>query len=512
MDWARTSQGRLVYAPDLTYPLLGLSCPKCGAPVFLRRGRDRRPHFAHLSHRARPDCEDYYPSAGDLGNGGISRGGKKALLSPRPGSLQFGLFLIYRADTGQFGLWLRVPCLPASAGLAGSLIINSGAGRKVLDAAGLAKPQSVKLALTRIPLAECTGSGDLVELARHVTNQTDSFGSGINLFLQTEAGARYLSPGEPAEWGASYWALSALRLQPPEGIAPLIGWEPSGHLDGWHVYNVTLPSHTSSAHPELETRASAFLGRSIKAARPRAYVVEPYPHHISEDGAYVYPGFPAKLYVRRTANQKVSLESHTRLPACVLIKDLSEEWVLVTDLDSVTGEFALSIDHVDQAILRAEPCDLFCPPGLEVNAGGYKWSLTEDAPLDSDQLALQTTSVECKNPRIAQHLAKLNRDWVEDDSVLSAPVNCSKMFRGGAFGGIWHRRPTTRPVATEFPRPFRPSPRAIWLSGLIGARCGQQALTLFHNYLNNPSAVALCKLWAVLPPELMPYVRAEKSF
>lgn len=511
MDWARTSQGRLVYAPDLTYPLLGLSCPKCGAPVFLRRGRDRRPHFAHLSHRARPDCEDYYPSPGDLGIG-TSRGGKKALLSPRPRSLQFGLFLVYRADTEQFGLWLRVPCLPSSVGFAGSLIVNSGAGRKVLEAARLAKPQSVKLALTRTPLAECTGAGDLVELGRYVTNQINSFGSGINVFLQTEAGARYLSPGEPAEWGASYWVLSALRVQPPEGIAPLIGWELRGHLDGWHVYNVTLPSRTTSAHPELEARASAFLERPIKPARPRAYVVEPYPHHISEDGAYVYPGFPAELYVRRTANQRVTLEPHTQLPASVLIKDLSEEWVLITDLDSVTGEFALSIDHVDQAILRAESCDLYRPPGLEANAAGYKWSLTEDAPLDSDQLALQATSVECKNPRIAQHLAKLNRDWVEDGSVLSAPGNCSKMFRGGAFGGIWHSRPAPRPVAKDSLRPFRPSPRATWLSGLIGARCGQQAVALFRNYLNNPSAAALSKLWAVLPPELMPYVRSETSF
>lgn len=510
MDWARTSLGRLIYAPDLTYPLPGLSCPKCEAPVFLRRGRDRRPHFAHLSHRASPDCEDYYPSAGDLRNSGTSRGGEKAPLSPKPRPLQFGLFLVYRADTEQFGLWLRVPCLPSSAEFTGTLTVGSGAGRKVLDAARLAKPQSVKLALTRIPLAECVGSGDLVELARHIADQINSFGMGINLFHQTETGARYLFPGEPAEWGASYWALSSSRLRPPDGIAPLIGWDPCGHLDGWHVYSVTLPSRISPAHPELDSRASAFLERHIKAARPRAYVVEPYPHHISEDGVYIYPGFPAELYVRRTANRKVTVEPYTQLPASVVIEELSEEWVLITGLDTVTGEFALSIDHVDQAILRAESCSLFFPPGLKANAAAYNWSLIEDAPLGSEQLVLQAISVECKNRRIAQHLAQLNRDWVQDGSVLSAPGNCSKMFRGGAFGGIWHKRRGPRLVANDFHPPFRLSSRATWLAGLISARCGQQALALFHNYLNNPSEAALNKFWVVLPPELVPYVTARK--
>src|SRR6266851_6419910 len=42
---------------------LALSCPSCGARVHYKRsiGQSPDPIFAHNSHQASPDCENYYP-------------------------------------------------------------------------------------------------------------------------------------------------------------------------------------------------------------------------------------------------------------------------------------------------------------------------------------------------------------------------------------------------------------------------------------------------------------------
>lgn len=515
MYWAKTALGKLVYAPEQPFPIPGLSCPKCGAPVNLRKGSNRRPHFAHQSHRASPDCEDYYPSAEALRLHGSLVNRNKIALSPRPGSLRFGLFLTHQPAIDHFGLWLRVPPLHPSITFTGSLEIASGTGHKIFDASRLTKPQSVKLALTRMPLAECIGTGDLVELSRHLSDQIGSFGEALNLFLQTEAGGRYLFPGEPVEWGANYWIISKETLKLPVDLLSLIGWKLCGSLNKWHVYEVFLPIRTSSVHQKMEGVLSHFLGRSIKPTRPRAYLVDPYPHHIAEDGAYIYPQLPACLFVRRTSNDEVKIDSYTQLPESVLVSELSEEWVKITGLSEAASEAIVLIGNVEQAILRVEDCDLHRPPGLQASADGRLWDLTDEPPLSSKELLYLEVSIDCVNPRLAEHFEKLNKEWNREGSTLSLPRDIKKTFNAGAFGRLLHRCDTQPPALedkTFVQHHQQRSAKSTWLTGLVAARYGQYALALLQNYFTNPSYAALSRLGTALPPELMPYVMTEGNF
>lgn len=161
----------------------GLTCPCCSEPVLRRAGGARRPHFAHYNHRAKPDCENYFPSQ-DNAVMSLLGAGVRGLPSRRQReSLSCGLFLA--AAVGQCAsltLWLRIPPCDLEAPAAGRLEIRSGFGFRTYQLAELSATRLVPMA-PQFPLAAIAGFGDLLPLAAELAGQVSAF-SPIKPFLR----------------------------------------------------------------------------------------------------------------------------------------------------------------------------------------------------------------------------------------------------------------------------------------------------------------------------------------
>ena len=198
MDWARDHLGNHVPASRGGMSGFGLVCPCCREPVRRRAGIERRPHFAHYSHRAKPNCENYFPP-------GLSAGTSDArpVTANEPprfarDSLSCGILLAYEPDHDSLGLWLRVPSMAVAADCA--LEIQSGLGHRVYRGPDLRIPRLVPL-VPQVPLAGCVGSGELTALAAHVSSQVAAFDPRLNFFHAEQGGGRFVFPDEPLEWG-----------------------------------------------------------------------------------------------------------------------------------------------------------------------------------------------------------------------------------------------------------------------------------------------------------------------
>ena len=164
MDWARDLLGNDVPAWRGGISGFGLTCPSCGEPVRRRAGGERRPHFAHYSHRAKPDCYNYFPSQGGAAAVGLGTGIRVPPSRWKRESLSCGLFLAAEAGRTSLTLWLRIPPMNLGTGAAGRLDVQSGLGHRTYQLADLSTARLVPMA-PQVPLAAVAGFGDLLPLA-----------------------------------------------------------------------------------------------------------------------------------------------------------------------------------------------------------------------------------------------------------------------------------------------------------------------------------------------------------
>ena len=513
MEWAKDYLGEIVQAQRGAYLGFGMTCPTCGEAVYLRQGQIRRPHFAHYSNRAKPDCEYYYPPQ-DVPQRSVFRSlHNNSTLFPKRDSLRCGLFLAYRHEIADFELFLRIPSIASVEQLSGSLEIQHGKGVKEFTATQLTKAYTVSISPT-VPLLECEGDRDLLALSNHLMGQSGSFALGMNLFVATESGGRFLFAREPLEWGGRYWVVTDTPITPPDQVTAVIEWSRCGSLAQWHVYEVELPAKLIASHWNTTKEIlSEFFGRSIRPHQPRAYIVHPSPHHLAADGAYVYPQSTEVLYVRRTMNREVSVGGPSDLLTDMRVVALADDWVRIKGIQPSTQDVAILIDGVEQAVLRIEACDLIQPDGLRAYAGGVTWDLLVDTPLRQKELFSQEIKVECGSDRLAEQVAKTNETWIIDGSAVMLPENTDKTLNAGGFGEI---RPECSSLAerqdmdqeTASLRQNKQLPKITWIDNLIRIRHGPQTAAFVRDFIANPSQGNLKKLGPILTSPLMVYIRA----
>ncbi len=513
MDWAKDYRGEIVQAQRGAYLCFGMICPTCGEPVYLRQGQKRRPHFAHYSNRAKPDCEYYHPPQDALQRS-VSRSVlNNSTLYPKRDSLRCGLFLAYRPEITSFELFLRIPSVASVGQLSGSLEIQHGKGVKEFTATQLTKAYTVSISPT-VPLLECEGDGDLLAVSNHLMGQTGSFALGMNLFAATESRGRFLFTREPLEWGGRYWVVTDTPITPPDQVTAVIEWSRCGSLAQWHVYEVELPSKLIASHWNTTKEIlPEFFGRSIRPHQPRAYIVHPSPHHLAADGAHVYPQSPEILYVRRTTNHKVSVGGPPDLLTDIQIAALDGEWVRIKGIQPSTQDVAILIDGIEQAVLRIETCDLIQPVGLRAYTWEVTWDLLVDTPLRPDELFAQEIRVECGSDRLAEYIAKINEARIIDGSAVMLLENTDKTLNAGGFGEIRpecsnleERQDTDQETASWCQN--RQLPEVIWIDSLICTRHGPKTAALIRDFIANPSQGNLNKLGLILTSPLMAYIRA----
>lgn len=509
MDEAQDSRGNIVQARRGAYFGLGLVCPKCRAPVRLRQGPERRPHFAHYSNRAELDCKKNYSHPPVIRPPSKN---ENAALFPKHDSLRCGLFLKHRPELDAFEISLRIPSLASVGPIYGSVEIQSGHGYKSFVSEQLTKAHSVRLA-PRVPLVECKGTGDLEFLADHLLTQSRSFTYGKNLFSSADSGGRLMFPEEPIEWGGRYWLVTDTPVALPDEVTRLIEWSHRGRLDEWPVYAVEIPAKLSTSRPEIEALLSEFFGRAIRPAHPRAYIVQPSPHHLAEDGAYVYPQPPEYMYVRRTSNKEVSVECSPELLGGIEVTELSDEWVQIKGFSEVSQDAVILINGIEQVLVRIEGCAFFQPGGLRAYAGDLSWDLLVNAPLSKKELFIREVRVDCRSPRLAEHIAKLNENWHLDGAFVILPENTDKALSAGGFGEIETEGSSILEGQAHEQEPLsgngdQRTIKGMWIEGLIGSIYGQQPARLVREYLANPSQINLQRLDSLVMSPLMAYIRS----
>lgn len=513
MDWARDHLGNDVPAWLGGMSGFGLTCPSCGEPVRRRAGPERRPHFAHFSNRAKPDCENYFPSQGSAVKMGLGTGFRAPPRRWKRESLSCGLFLATEAGRTSLSLWLRIPPMNLGTTAVGRLEVQSGLGRRTYHLTDLSAARFVPLA-PQVPLAAIAGFGDLLPLAAELAGQLGAFVVDQNLFYADEKGGRFIFSDEQLEWGARYRLLSLREIAPPLELSSVLGWKPEGKFGGWYIYELELPSAFIGSKPDYPKGIAEFLRHRIRSPRPRLYVVAPLPHHVEIGGAYLYPVPPESLVLRRSGSGVTSVTASTGTVSTE-ISEQGDEWVRVKGLWADACEYAIEIDGREQVIFRVEPCELFRPPGVNVVSDDFSWDLCTDAPLDACTLTAGTVEIDCSSTRIAAHLARLNDGWVLDDTHLSLPSGSAKNLYAGSFGELRGVVPAAQHIseASGSASAAQQLPSvgvSRWLEQLVVREYGSEGACHVQRYLSNPSPANLYRLGPIMTSRLMPYIRAAQ--
>lgn len=508
MYWARDHHGNDVPAWEGGISAQGLVCPTCGEPVRRRAGPERRAHFAHFSLRARPDCENYFPSVGDLtGLRGV--GSFAADLRHDRSSLNCGLFLEDSDGNGGLNLWLRIPSVQTGPTQPGKVNLETGLGLRSYQATDLISTRLIPLR-PQVPLAKCNGTGSLLSLAARISTELDTFRQGKNLFYADERGGRLVFSNELLEWGGQYRFLTDQPLEAPPHLSELLGWKRRPKLDKWFVYEFSLPTVFSASQGDVRLQIAAFLGRGVGNTRPRLFVIEPTPHHIDSDGTYVYPSAPSRLLLRRTVLKPVRIKGPPETVRCV-ITELSDEWVQIVGISAGNTDYIVSIDGDEQLVFRIEQCGLFRPTGVVVHCGSNSWGLASDPPLATSELIQQEVNIECHSARLASHLAILNPAWGQEALHLRRQAAIEKVFTAGSFGRLSAKEQVAQtPEVTGAHSVTQrvDSTRKIWVEGLVAAAFGEVSLVSVREYLADPVRENLFHLGFLVGSPLMPYIYA----
>jgi hypothetical protein len=511
MHWARDHFKNLVSADQVGMQSLGLVCPTCGEPVRRRAGTERTPHFAHYSHRAKPDCENYFPSFYPT-SGSIS---SRIIRAPFPHqrSLSCGLFLMRNLGTDSWSLALRIPQLEDLKN--GFLEIQSGLGTKALTHNQLNKRRLVRLS-PKVPLAAISGTDDFSALAEHARTQIGAFSLSGNVFQGGDAAGRFIFPEEPLDWGTSYRIVSETPQHPSGKIVELLNWTTSGRLGSWHVFEAQLPKDPKTFPESATVELTDFFKRQIRPARPLLHVASPWPHHIDADGAYVYGEFPARLLLRSTLDGIVTVNAGENVRSFITVDTLPERWIEIKGLDLARQDVVISIDAHECILLTKAVHAFFQPLGVTVISGQFKWDLVSQPPISDDSLFNLPVNFECPTEKLANSLHQRNPKSRIEGNTLFFHEGTAKEFLAGGFGAILA---PAKSVDTEISQSDlgriaseETKARRILIERLVARMFGERWRSIAREFMDEPSNQNYQKLGPVSTGILMPYLRAATNF
>lgn len=493
MDWARDQLGNLIHASQQRLFSYGLSCPTCGEPVRRRAGPERRPHFAHYSHSAKPECEHYHPSWPTDGRQRYFPGGTDKLGQPTGIRSASGIFL-ERTEQGSFSLYLKLPQLVIGIATVGEIEIRTGLGIRTYTASQLNRPLYVPV-VARRPLAEVAASDDLVAIGMATRSEISRFRESGNFFRMNDTRARLMAPEEPLEWGEKYWLLTSHALRP---FAAHLGLqvECKEERRGWYVYELALatlsPTHSAS-------RALAqYLGRAIRAPYARAYFAEPPPHHIELDGTHIFPETTERIVIRRTALARVSIEGITG----AIIGELADEWLEIKNLR--VGSFMVLVEEREALLGRIEECELFQPRGVRLTVGTSSWEIFEP---EAHEIICQGPhhgiEIKCPTMRVAERVSLDPNAWLQDGTRFTFTGTPPVAIDAENFGSLFwplEEEPRVRLDQGE-------EARRAWLEGVIASRYGPDVLIRLRKQWEDGRADNVVPELAWLQP----YIRTSHS-
>lgn len=495
MDWARDWLGKDVLASECK-TRHGLICPTCGEPVVRRAGEYKRPYFAHKNHCAKPECENYHPPSHPP-TLRSSRGFiPDKYNSSRNLSLNGGIFLRY-SESGSFSLYLKLPRLSTDTENCGEVRLQTGLGVRRYSASELLQSRLVPVIPT-LPLVEVSISGSLGDIGFNVKAYAEQFLSFGNYFKASETGGRLLAIQEPLEWGEQYFLLTQLKLGPVPAIHGL-SFETTECWKGWTLYNIVLPTFLNNKNEFERTTIIRFLNRPIRIPYSHVYFITP-PHHIENDGTYVYPVATEGIVIKKTATGSISVQENRQ----AIIKDLDDEFVEITGFEM--GCFSILIDDRMELLGKIEECDLFQPAGVRSILNGISREIFEPGLNKIIQhKIIEKLRIECPCDRVANMLNLEQAIWTREEKSYTAHEIGMHPVDAANFGFLAWPKDDELTESKSAEIDAQKVVRRLWLEGIIASNYGPETLLRFRNELNSTSTSGYPEIAIGRHAWLLPY-------
>jgi hypothetical protein len=318
--------------------------------------------------------------------------------------------------------------------------------------------------------------GDLPAVGATIRNEVKSFRESGNFFRIGEAGNRLLVPEEPLEWGERYWFVTQQALEPvPKGLGLIVESEEDWRRD-WHVYEIALSTFSKMENETLRQSLAQYLGRTIRAPRPRVYIVDPPPHHIEPDGTYVFPVTTDRIVLKKTeCGSQISVEGSPQTITGLVVSNRTDQWVEIMGLKP--GDFTILLNGYEELLAKIEECDLFQPEGVRVTVGDRVWELFEIGLQEAIRhKSFGKIQIECPSPRVTEFLALPLELWERKGQCLSLDGLPHGPIRAGNFGilscPVQNDEPSLEPLVAD----AQTQAKRAWLEGFVARHYGPDAL------------------------------------
>lgn len=354
---------RTVSAAEAT-PYRTYRCPVCDSRVVLRgygQFAQRRPHFAHVKNQARADCENYHPSS-YFPALPISNESQRQLGIRHP-RVYVGEPELYLKETSiGFELKIVIPNRPIEAEWSGSVLFQGRYGEQTIGFSSSLRPieASVSPQNKRYLFSRRGEVGEWFwgMLCKGILG----LNLGPNCFRQSDIQGRRLAASENLFWGDRYWVVSPTVIDAPSSVSRYLSL--LGSIGEWSAVELALPSEPNHVLEFEKDDIRTWTGHEIRTRGARAYLIDPLPHHIDEQGVFVLstPVSRVRVALDSWYNNVLILDSQG--------KELT--WQLATDdsliISSCAADAFVYVDGTLVLAMRFESCELFDPHGLRFNA------------------------------------------------------------------------------------------------------------------------------------------------
>lgn len=427
-------------------------CECCDAPVHLVRAETV--HFAHRRGRARPDCEQYFPS--DIRFSGRPQ---RPLLSER----SEGVPLSYLAfDMSVNGPELAV-YLPPSIGpeWSGSVRLVAGSTRTL----GYAHLRDGMRIPFRLHDGQWTLSviGEVAdEYLGKLTLGRQSLEQERNLFYAATSTGRRIELTESVRLGQSFWWIRREQMMTLDSLLSRVTVDLQWQGSGWRVYLITLPA--VATHDEMGA-ISQWMQRRVRPSRPSVWVGSPCARQVLPDGTEVFALTDGPLTWRANKPVNFRLIQHGSDIAVVEVFDATE----VVWERPEAGRWHVEVDEVRAASIQIVPT----PPAYSAAVvceidGGPTFDVAQlqsyvDSQRENGALSIRG-KLRYQTPAVGELLNLSESTWrsglLEQQFRLSPGLNIS----AGNFGSACWPESPLREASGE--KRGEQMPLARWLAGV----------------------------------------------
>ena len=260
----------------------------------------------------------------------------------------------------------------------------------------------------------------------------------------------------------------------------------------------------------LRQSLAQYLERTIRAPRPRVYIVDPPPHHIEPDGTYVFPVTTDRIILKKTeCESQISIEESPQAITGLVVSNRTDQWVEIMGLKP--RDFTILLNGHEELLIKIEECGLFQPKSVQVTLGDRAWELFEFGLQDAIRhKSFGKIQIECPSQRVAEFLALPLESWERKGLCFSLDGLPNGPIRAENFGTlscpVQNDEPGLEPVVAD----AQTQARRAWLEGFVARQYGPDALMYLRQQWGEASTAGYGETAAWQITWLRPYIELAR--